>query len=175
MTYEGYLTKVRGLHSEVARFVDPILAAGEGLGSDALSACLAWRGGFPGFQSVSKQRDQIGRDYEARVRVTDRARGKKASETLDGFSFPGGNDGIMRAIVKWLNPEVIEGSTSFTDTHNRRIPFPKPWTSRTRPAACARAQRSSGSCTIREPPAKANPPPLRISKMTGSTPCRRAQ
>jgi spermidine dehydrogenase len=39
------------------------------------------------------------------------------------FAFPGGNDGILRAIVKWLNPKAIEGSTAFADVHNGRIRF----------------------------------------------------
>ncbi|MEP7344392.1 MAG: NAD(P)/FAD-dependent oxidoreductase, partial [Gemmatimonadaceae bacterium] len=36
---------------------------------------------------------------------------------------PGGNDGVMRYLVKWLNPEVIEGSQSFPDVYNGRIRF----------------------------------------------------
>ncbi len=121
MTYEDYLIKVRGLHPEVARFVDPIMASGEGLGSDVLSACLAWRGYYPGFQGLLRKRDEEVRDYGVRAAVADRERRTKAVFTPDEFSFPGGNDGIMRAIVKWLNPGAIEGSTSFADIHNGRI------------------------------------------------------
>ena len=39
------------------------------------------------------------------------------------FSFPGGNDAIQRCIVKWLNPETIEGSTAFPEVHSGRIRF----------------------------------------------------
>ena len=35
----------------------------------------------------------------------------RASHSAD-ISFPGGNDGIQRCIVKWLNPEAIEGSAA---------------------------------------------------------------
>ena len=123
MTYDDFLTKFRGLHPEVARYVDPIIAAGEGLGSDALSACLAYRGGFPGFQGLSKKRDQELRDLKARVLAGEEPRARGAARTPLSFSFPGGNDGLMRAIVKWLNPEVIEGSNSFAHMHNGRIHF----------------------------------------------------
>ena len=39
------------------------------------------------------------------------------------FSFPGGNDGMMRAMVKWLNPDVIQGTTAFPDVQNGRMHF----------------------------------------------------
>jgi spermidine dehydrogenase len=120
MTYEDYLTKFRGLHPEVARFVDPIIASSEGLGSDALSACLAYHGIFPGFKGLSRRfGEQIvaGLGGAAAIRTSDKP------DEPSGLSLPGGNDGIMRAIVKWLNPEVIEGSASFSDVHNGRIRF----------------------------------------------------
>ena len=120
ITYEEYLTKFRGLHPEVARFVDPIIAAGEGLGSDALSACLAYHGVFPGFKGLSKK---LGEQVIASVGSMAGIRQSDKADEPSGVSFPAGNDGIMRAIVKWLNPEVIEGSTSFADVHNGRIRF----------------------------------------------------
>jgi len=110
MTYEQYLTGVRKLHPEVARFVDPILAGAAGLGSDVLSACVPHYYGHPGFQGLAK-------GYT--VSVPDH----KLANVKGTFSFPGGNDGIMRCLVKWLNPEVIEGSTSFADVHNGRVRF----------------------------------------------------
>src|ERR1700730_1567656 len=104
MTYEEYLTRFRGLHQEVARFVDPIIAAGEGLGSDALSACLAYHGEFPGFKGLSKKLgEQVIASVGGRGAIRQSANADEPSEV----SFPGGNDGIMRAIVKWLNSEVI--------------------------------------------------------------------
>lgn len=120
MTYEDYLTKFRGLHPEVARFVDPIIAAGEGLGSDALSACLAYHGVFPGFKGLSKR---LGEQAMAAIGGAAAIRRSDKPDEVSDLSFPGGNDGIMRAIVKWLNPEVIEGSASFPDVHNGRIRF----------------------------------------------------
>lgn len=112
MTYEDYLTKVRKLHPEVARYVDPFLASGAGLGSDALSAYVAWsfRTFIPGFDGLSP----------TLAPATRRSR-KLMDEP--GQSFPGGCDGTLRFLVKWLNPRVIEGSRSFEDVHNGRIRF----------------------------------------------------
>jgi spermidine dehydrogenase len=112
MTYERWLTGVRGFHPEVARYVDPIYASGMGLGSDVVSAYSAYTLGLPGFLGLG-----VDKGLEARV----------ANHTLGdpqrGSSFPGGNDGIQRCIVKRLNPEAIEGSSQFPDVHNGRIRF----------------------------------------------------
>ena len=123
MTYSDYLTKFRKLHPEVARFADPFVAAGLGPGTDNVSAYLAYHTGFPGFQGLSKEMDEKIRVFkeQSAVAAPPRLPGKPYTPPI--FSFPGGNDGIMRALVKWLNPEVIEGSTSFTDMHNGRIHF----------------------------------------------------
>jgi len=95
MTYEDLLVKHMGLDPAVARYADPILAgAAGGLGSDVISAMCAAQIGLPGT-----------------------ANGKgppipshKLSDTL-GFisSFPGGNDGIMRHVLKKLVPDAING------------------------------------------------------------------
>jgi spermidine dehydrogenase len=135
MTYEDYLTKFRGLDSEISRYVDPIIAAGEGLGSDALSACLAYHGVFPGFQGLSKR---LGEQMFA-------ALGGQSEMKI--VSFPGGNDGVMRAIVKWLKPEVIEGSTAFADVHNGRIHFD----AMDRPGACRMRAGATVVQVVHEP------------------------
>ncbi len=116
MTYDQYLTNVRGFHPEVARFVDPIVASAFGLGSDAISAWLA-SFDFPGFHGLSASRDAAGLDTP----------GNRLSANVTGrreiFSFPGGNDAVMRALVKAINPDAIEGSAAFADVHNGRIRF----------------------------------------------------
>ncbi len=111
MTYEQWLIGVRKLHPEVARYVDPIQASGIGLGSDALSAWSAYELWLPGFLGLG-----VDREVEA-VAADHRLREPQV------ISFPGGNDGIQRCIVKWLNPEVIEGSSAFPEVHNGRIRF----------------------------------------------------
>ena len=90
MTYEELLVKHLGLDAAVARYADPILAgAAGGLGSDVISAQCAGQIGLPGTTN--------GRGG--------RVPSHKLSDTL-GFisSFPGGNDGIMRHVLKKLVP-----------------------------------------------------------------------
>ncbi|MFN8583222.1 MAG: NAD(P)-binding protein [Gemmatimonadaceae bacterium] len=113
MTYEEYLTKVRKLHPTVARYVDPFLASGAGLGADALSAYVPWyfRAFFPGFEGLSRTRNDFGLPP-----------GHKLADA-PGAMFPGGCDGTMRLLIKWLNPDVIEGSRSLADVHNGSIRF----------------------------------------------------
>jgi len=117
MTYDAYLTKVRKLHPEVARFADPICAAAFGPGSDGASALLASEA-FPGFEGLTST---SGRS------LLDMPNHRLSANTTKGlseiFSYPGGNDGVMRAMVKWLNPQVIEGSTAFAEVQNGRIRF----------------------------------------------------
>ncbi|MEP7347679.1 MAG: NAD(P)-binding protein, partial [Gemmatimonadaceae bacterium] len=91
MTYEQYLTNVRKLHPEVARYVDPMLASGLGLGSDVMSANAAYYFSYPGFQGLSRKPPTI-------------AIPERKLANAPGHSFPGGNDGVMRYLVKWLNP-----------------------------------------------------------------------
>jgi len=112
MTYEQWLTNVRKLHPEVARYVDPIYASGIGLGADVLSAWSAYSTGLPGFHGLGI--NQVRESRSATHTLTD---------DQWAFSFPGGNDGIQRAIVKSLNPEAIEGSTQYADVHNGRLRF----------------------------------------------------
>ncbi len=95
MTYEELLVKHLGVDVAVARYADPILAgAAGGLGSDVISAQCAGQIGLPGTTN-----GQGGR-----------LPSHKLADTL-GFisSFPGGNDGIMRHVVKKLVPDGIDG------------------------------------------------------------------
>ena len=112
MTYDEYLTKYRKLHPDVGRWVDPIVASGIGLGADVLSANAPYYFSYPGFQGLSRA---------PRVGLASDNPGHKLTGRR-GFAFPGGNDARMRVLVKWLNPEVIDGST-FADIHNGAIRF----------------------------------------------------
>jgi spermidine dehydrogenase len=103
MTYNDFLTNHRKLRPEVAQYVDPIVAAGLGLGSDVISANAAYYFSYPGFQGLSKQPDFI------------RIKGEKLKSADWIFSFPGGNDGTMRGLLKWLIPDMIEGRAQFPD------------------------------------------------------------
>jgi spermidine dehydrogenase len=111
MTYDHWLTQVRKFHPEVAIYIDPIYASGLGLGCDVMSAWSAYMVGLPGFVGLAGKRG---------LGITNR---KLAPKEQYDFSFPGGNDGIQRCIVKWLNPAVIEGGAAFPEVHNGRIRF----------------------------------------------------
>ena len=78
-----------------------------------LSAYSAYLLGLPGFLGlgVDKAREErVGEPHAA-------------PSPQRGNSFPGGNDGIQRCIVKWLNPESDRGVAQFPDVHNGRIRF----------------------------------------------------
>jgi spermidine dehydrogenase len=110
MTRAEYLTKFLKLHPGVARIQDPLLVSGVGPASDLISAYLPYFIGMPGYKGLGDPGPREARE------------GHAAYAGNDGtISFPGGNDGILRAVVKWLNPELIEGSTAFAEVHNGRI------------------------------------------------------
>jgi spermidine dehydrogenase len=102
MTYKTYIEKILGLNHEITKFVNPILATTMGLGCDVTSAYGAYQLGMPGFTGSSKQ-----------IMLKD----------SDWHSFPGGNDGISRYLIKSLIPGAIRGSNDFADIHNQAINF----------------------------------------------------
>ena len=105
MTYKEYLEKIMGLSPKVTEFADPILASGLGLGCDAISAFAAYQIAMPGFQGFK------GRERERRL------------EKSTWHSFPGGNDGFSRYLLKNLIPEAIDGRKRFADILNRPVNF----------------------------------------------------
>ncbi len=106
MTYRHYLEKVMKLDPAVATFVDPVLAASIGLGSDVISAYGAYQVAMPGFQGFSP-------GFAAQAKTEDST----------WHSFPGGNDGFSRHFIKKLVPDAIAGGNSFTDIMNQNINF----------------------------------------------------
>jgi spermidine dehydrogenase len=82
------------------------MAAAIGLGSDVLSAYAANQIRLPGFQGFTGT-------------VPSR---ELASQQLVS-SFPGGNDGIMRHLLKSLVPAAIQGGSTFGEIQNGRIDF----------------------------------------------------
>lgn len=109
MTYKHYLEKVMNLSPEVTRYVDPVLAAAVGLGSDVISAYTAYQIAMPGFRGFS--RDLY---YPSSWETV---------SPLTWHSFPGGNDGFARYFIKALIPAAIEGGTTFAATLNGRVNF----------------------------------------------------
>jgi spermidine dehydrogenase len=109
MTYQQLLVDHLRLDPAVARYADPILAgAAGGLGSDVISAQCAAQISLPGTgNGVPNARRQS----------------HKLSDGLaTGSAFPGGNDGIMRHVIKKLVPEAIAGE-GFAGILNGRIRF----------------------------------------------------
>jgi spermidine dehydrogenase len=146
MTYGQWLTGVRGFRPEVARYVDPIYAASIGLGSDALSAYSAYEVSLPGFLG-------LGIDPGREERVADHT----LKEPQHATSFPGGNDGILRCLVKALNPAAIEGSTDFADVHNGRLRFE----AMDRPGTPCRLR--AGAMVVRVDPGAGGSAPVRVT------------
>ena len=108
MTYEDLLVKHLGLDAAVARYADPILAgAAGGLGSDVISARCAAQIGLPGTANGRPGAD---------------APHKLADILPFTSSFPGGNDGIMRHVLKKVVPDAIAGE-GFAGVLNGRIRF----------------------------------------------------
>lgn len=106
MTYEQLLTKEMGLDPAVARYADPILAAAAGgLGSDVISAQCAAQVSLPGTLNGAATNSR---------RLSDRVQYSS--------SFPGGNDGIMRHVLKKLVPRAIAGE-GFAGILNGRLQF----------------------------------------------------
>jgi spermidine dehydrogenase len=103
MTYKDYIEKVLGLSPEVTKFADPILASGLGLGCDAISAYGAFKIGMPGLAGFGAWRES------------------RRLDESNWHSFPGGNDGFSRYLIKRLIPESIKGEYSFDDILNRPL------------------------------------------------------
>jgi spermidine dehydrogenase len=108
MTYEDLLVRELKLDPAIARYADPILAAGAGgLGSDVISAQLAGQLGLPGTANGA-------------------AFGNESRKLEDHLyrhaSFPGGNDGLMRHVLKKLVPEAIAGE-GFAGILNGKIHY----------------------------------------------------
>ena len=111
MTYKEFLQKYVGVtQREVFDYLDPMVAAAyPGLGSDVISAYLGAE--FPGASAIAKIAD----DSEF-----------KEFENWDGSkylytSFPGGNAGIARHIVKTMLPGAIEGEHNLNDVVYGRV------------------------------------------------------
>ncbi|MGH7699004.1 MAG: NAD(P)-binding protein [Gemmatimonadales bacterium] len=96
MSYEEFLDRELHLGPEAARYADQFLASAVGLGSDAVSAYVAYQLPMPGLTEP----------LPADLRRT---------------SFPGGNSGFVRYFIKRLIPDALAGGDSFEDIITGRI------------------------------------------------------
>lgn len=96
MSYQDFLERELHLGQEAARYADLFLASAVGLGSDAVSAYVAYQLPMPGLT------DPLPPD-------------------LRRVSFPGGNSGFVRYFLKRLIPDAIGGADRFEDIVTGRI------------------------------------------------------
>ena len=98
MSYKDLLEKVMGFSSEVTEYFDPILAISMGgVGADVYSGYAAKLLEMPGTQARYTY-DKSKNDHD-----------------VGAYSFPGGNSGIFRYIIKYLIPKSIKGGKSFEE------------------------------------------------------------
>jgi spermidine dehydrogenase len=99
MTYQQFITDVMGIKSDVASYLNPQMAAmGCGLGTDVASAYSAYRFLQPGVNA-----------YDRYLGVGD------VSDQVWLASWPGGNTGQLRFIVKNIIPGAFAGDMSLTN------------------------------------------------------------
>ncbi len=99
MTYQQFLTDVMGIKSDVASYLNPQMAAmGCGLGADVASAYSAYRFLQPGVTA-----------YDRYLGVGD------VSDQVWLASWPGGNTGQLRYIVKNIIPGAFPGGMALND------------------------------------------------------------
>jgi spermidine dehydrogenase len=102
MSYKELLTRL-GYGDAISDYIDPLLAVGNfGVSSDAISAYAARRLTMPG----TIPSDSPNRFVD--VPIT---------------SLPGGNAGVLRAMLKAMIPDSIEGTTDFGDINRNRVRF----------------------------------------------------
>jgi len=102
MSYKELLEDVMGFSSKVTEYFDPVLAISMGgVGADVYSAYSAKLLDMPG--------TNVHYEYNADVE--------------SAYSFPGGNAGILRHIVKHLIPDSIEGRSAFEEVLFNPIDF----------------------------------------------------
>ncbi len=108
MTYEELLRKHLGFSVAVARFADPLVAASAfGACSDVISAYAAHKLALP-CTNIGPSNPEM-----------DALKNKDAPI----LSFPGGNTGTLRYIVKAVNPAVIQGDATLDDILSAPIKF----------------------------------------------------
>lgn len=98
MSYKDLLEKIYGYNAKVTEYFDPIIAISMGgVGCDAYSAYSARQLEMP----CTRARYV----YDSSIDEVE----------MGALSFPGGNTGSFRHIVKYLIPESIAGGVSFED------------------------------------------------------------
>ena len=121
MSYKAYLEKEMGLSPKVAEFLDPIIAVSDfGLSCDVISAYAASLLALPGTTPAkTPSAEQIASDQPGSSATVDLSKPPAHAP----FSFPGGNTGYYRHILKYMLPEAIKGGHSFEEILNNQVNF----------------------------------------------------
>jgi len=123
MTYQQFITDVMGIRSDVASYLNPVMATmGCGLGADVASAYSAYRFLQPGVNAYDR--------YQGVGDVSDR---------VWLASWPGGNTGQLRYIVKNIIPGAFPGGMGLNDV----LFGPVQWQNLDRPNEPVRMRLSS--------------------------------
>jgi len=124
MTYKEFLKNEMGIDNDaVDNYLNPFAAAmGTGLGTDVISA-------YQAFNFIQPGVNQYGRYFG----IAD------PTDYVYLASFPGGNTGILRAIVKRIIPDVFGEAATITEI----VSNPINWTSLDRPNQPARIRLNS--------------------------------
>ena len=102
MSYKEYLQKVVGVkHSGVFDYLDPMYGAGGAMGSDVTTAYYGVDHSFPRIGVATLFSKAVPKP--------------KIEIPIEGGTFPGGNTGILRYIVKKMIPEAIQGEHNMSD------------------------------------------------------------
>jgi spermidine dehydrogenase len=129
MTYQQFITDVMGIKSDVASYLNPQMAAmGCGLGADVASAYSAYRFLQPGVNA-----------YDRYLGVGD------VTDQVWLASWPGGNTGQLRYIVKNIIPGAFPGGTGLSEV----LFGPVQWQNLDRPNEPVRMRLSSLVVDIR--------------------------
>jgi spermidine dehydrogenase len=129
MTYQQFITDVMGIKSDVASYLNPQMAAmGCGLGTDVASAYSAYRFLQPGVNA-----------YDRYLGVGD------VTDQVWLASWPGGNTGQLRYIVKNIIPGAFAGGTGLSEV----LFGPVQWQNLDRPNDPVRMRLSSLVIDIR--------------------------
>lgn len=111
ISYHHFLLRVWRLHPQVAQYFQQDTEAYFGVGIDQVNALDAWAAGMPGFAGLP-----LGEQPEPRLSPS-------AQQLLQGadryiYHFPDGNHGLVRAVLRSLNPAALpgQGLESLVDT-----------------------------------------------------------
>jgi spermidine dehydrogenase len=103
-TYETFLSRILGLHPQVAAYFEDTTKAYFGAGIDAVSCLDARAIGNPGFDAMD-----LGDSVDAALSPSGRLNQKNPDPYI--YHFPDGNASLARALVRKLIPEALPGAS----------------------------------------------------------------